>query len=86
MSHSSESRRWSLEHAVASMVSTCRFGHAEYSQYLPDIMKMHFVIIFGIFAKQSVHGRHFWLHFLLHFITNFLLNNENDPKMNLKMS
>ena len=52
---------------------------------LPEVGKMHFCFIFKIFAFQSIHGSHFWFHFLFHFLIIFLPNNENDPKMKLKM-
>ena len=55
-------------------------------QALLEVGKMHFCFIFKIFAFWSVHSSHFWSHFLFHFLIIFLPNNENDPKMRLKMS
>ena len=59
---------------MPSTVSTCRTS-----------WKMHFVVIFQMFAFGEFHGNLFSLHFLFDFVTIFLPNNENDPKMKPKM-
>jgi hypothetical protein len=74
---------WQLSHVTVpkrsldmpSTVSTCRTS-----------WKMHFVVIFQMFAFRGVHSNHFSLHFQFHFVTIFLPNKKNDPKMELKMS
>jgi hypothetical protein len=60
------------------------FDYAENLCGCWKLCKMHFVLIFIIFAFQGVHGCHFWLHFWLHFCLFTTKMIENEPKMSQK--